>query len=50
MSESDQARCQAFSEIEADYNPDTIDSTLFDKYITKTDPLPPNAVAQCTND
>jgi hypothetical protein len=37
LSESDQARCQAFSEIEADYNPDTIDSTLFDKYITKTD-------------
>jgi hypothetical protein len=40
LSESDQARCQAFSEIEADYNPDTIDSTLFDKYTTPVTTTP----------
>ena len=46
LSESDQARCQAFSEIESDYNPDTIDSTLFDKYLTKKDVT--IAATQCT--
>jgi hypothetical protein len=34
LSESDQARCQAFSEIEADYNPDTIIHN-WDKYVTE---------------
>ena len=34
LSESDQARCQAFAEIESDYDPELIDSTIFDKYIT----------------
>ena len=34
LSESDQARCQAFAEIESDYDIELIDSTIFDKYTT----------------
>ena len=37
LSESDQARCQAFSEIQANFDPDTINLNM-DDYITKTDP------------
>ena len=35
LSESDQARCQAFSEIQADFDPDTVQLSM-DKYLTKT--------------
>jgi hypothetical protein len=36
LSESDQARCQAFSEIQANFDPDTIQLNMKD-YLTKTD-------------
>ena len=37
LSDSDQARCQAFSEIQADFDPNTIQLNM-DEYITKTKP------------
>ena len=36
LSDADQARCQAFSEIQANYDPETIKLNM-DDYITKTD-------------
>ena len=39
LSESDQARCQAFSEIQANFDPDTIQLNMID-YITKQDTEP----------
>ena len=38
LSEADQARCQAFSEVKANFNKDTIQLNM-NEYLTKTDPV-----------